>query len=486
MNVASRSNLRTGNRLTLPTGPVWEEAKVERNWFAYAIVPQPGRKPLKQPANVRTGWAPEDAKRVAIFDFAEAAEAINALNRRLPEINRKRAERYAKADGNKANHLKGGIARFVMGYLPRDRSALVGLDFDNVLKDGRVEAWAKEAIAAHETFAELSSSGTGIRMLVTRQEGDTERHGERRDAGIIATEGKGFALTFQHRHGSPREILAAPKAIATLTARMSDTSRPKKTPISELKREEVADVVNPVEWMADVYAGLTNTLDYDDWVKLGHAFKAAETRGVRGAFEIFEEFSGRFARGEITPGEEAAYKWAGFNPRTVDIGTIWYFARKLGWDGRNPRPGILPERLFQPDVDLTKVIKALVSGDASALSGVIGGLFFQADMQGWVVEKVVTALCAVGEVEMDTGLLRKIEGRWIAYVEDIMSGAAALRRIDDTLKRAKERDIFLASEQMTNEVIANRFMTIAQRLNTAQIDGAIAFLQELQKRRGAA
>lgn len=99
---------------------------------------------------------------------------------------------------------------------------LTGIDLDKVFgEDGALEPWAEAIVGLRETYAEISPSGRGIRMIAR---GKVERP-MKADAASVEVYGAGRYLTItgQHLDGTPIEILPAPRTLETLASRVRAT-----------------------------------------------------------------------------------------------------------------------------------------------------------------------------------------------------------------------------------------------------------------------
>jgi hypothetical protein len=156
-----------------PVGDIWEAAKAEKNWLAYRLVEQGGKKPKKIPQSpMRKNVGPKEA---ACLTFDEACGLASQLG---PDC---------------------GI-----GYLPRDGSAMVCVDFDGVLEDGEV---TQEGLPTFTSYAERSPSGTGLHVLVERPThfSPTTFDDGNDWVGFIGSDSKFFTVSMD-RWGSTAEI----------------------------------------------------------------------------------------------------------------------------------------------------------------------------------------------------------------------------------------------------------------------------------------
>jgi hypothetical protein len=115
----------------------------DRRWVAYQIELRKGR-PTKVPKNPRTGENARVPTDPATYDGTRAE-----AEQRFQKIKRSGAD--------------GGIG-IVLGRLDDDYH-LVGVDLDSSIENDVIAGWAKEVIKRFETYAEVSPSGTGVKLF---------------------------------------------------------------------------------------------------------------------------------------------------------------------------------------------------------------------------------------------------------------------------------------------------------------------------------
>lgn len=112
-----------------------------------------------------------------------------------------------------------------VGYVLTPEDGLTGIDIDDCRDPatGKIDPWAEEVLAAAETYAEISPSGTGIRMFAS---GKVERSTAFKPAGVeIYNEGRYLTITGQMVPGSPASIRPAPQTLEALYSRIQDFKR---------------------------------------------------------------------------------------------------------------------------------------------------------------------------------------------------------------------------------------------------------------------
>ncbi|MEW6125018.1 MAG: DUF3987 domain-containing protein [Pseudomonadota bacterium] len=157
-----------------------------------------------------------------------------------------------------------------VGFVLTERDPYIGIDLDKCRDPatGEIDAWALEVLAFAETYAEVSPSETGIRLIAR---GGIEKASKCDPAGVeIYDRGRYVTITGRHVLGSPDEIRGAPNTLAALAARIA-TFRPEPTsptkptaPASERKTGSGRDffrrvndlaLANLAPWVTDLFPG---------------------------------------------------------------------------------------------------------------------------------------------------------------------------------------------------------------------------------------
>jgi len=180
----------------LPDLPAIVELRSHRQWVAWTYEDRGGPKPTKVPINPRTG-AKASTKVAATWGTCEEAE-----------------RRVLRSDGA----LSG------VGFVLTAGDEFVGIDLDDVVDErGTLAPWAAEVVGYGETYAELSPSRRGIRMIARGTLAKAVKQG---DAGVeLYCDGRYVTMTGDHLTGSPEEIRPAPRTIAALIGRAEAAKR---------------------------------------------------------------------------------------------------------------------------------------------------------------------------------------------------------------------------------------------------------------------
>ena len=186
---------------------VWPSERVlgAKIWVGWHSVPREGQLPLKMPDSI-PGGSPTTVKNLLAADCRSAYEV-------------------AKAHGD-----NGGYG-LVLGTPLSDGTIPFGIDLDSCIQDGTTAPWAQQAINRFGTYAEVSPSGTGIKLfglidpetlpavqdLIARSRKSKsgsrnarkwawKTDGEHPPAIEIFLSGRWFAFTGRHLLGTPAEF----------------------------------------------------------------------------------------------------------------------------------------------------------------------------------------------------------------------------------------------------------------------------------------
>lgn len=121
-----------------------------------------------------------------------------------------------------------------VGFVLTEDDGLTGIDLDHVRDErtGKLEPWAAEIIELGETYAEVSPSGTGIRIFAL---GKIEKVIANKEKGVeVYGKGRYLTITQNHVAGTPDEICPAPKTIAALKRRIGRNDNDYDLPEEEL------------------------------------------------------------------------------------------------------------------------------------------------------------------------------------------------------------------------------------------------------------
>ncbi len=160
-------------------------------WVAWRYIAKPGKKkPDKVPFNPATGHEAKSNNPATWGRYAPAA--VLAKRDNMPGV----------------------------GFMLSPDDDLTGIDLDDCRDPatGVLEPWAAEVIALAETYAEVSPSGTGVRMFA---QGKVVKATAFKPASVeIYGKGRYLTVTGQQVEGSPDRINPAPKTLAVLLARV--------------------------------------------------------------------------------------------------------------------------------------------------------------------------------------------------------------------------------------------------------------------------
>lgn len=175
----------------LPDLPAIGELKSRRQWVSWKYENRGGTKPTKPPIAPRTGFGASHSKPETWGSYDEAVT---------------RTQR---------SRLEG------VGYVLSPDDGLTGADLDNCYdpQSGCIDAWAQAIIDLHETYAEFSPSGTGLR-IIWRGKVEKAIKADAVNVEVYGTQ-RYLTITGWHLGGfTPKDIRPAPKTLALLQARV--------------------------------------------------------------------------------------------------------------------------------------------------------------------------------------------------------------------------------------------------------------------------
>jgi hypothetical protein len=167
-----------------------DELKKHDHWVCWKYVWKPGaKKPSKPPIVPHTGRMASVAKSEEWASYADA-------------------EHFARR-----RRLEG------VGFVLTNDLDLTGIDLDNVSNpDGSFVDWVQEILDLRETYAEISPSGTGIRMWARGSSPVVKLD----KAGVeIYSDRRFLTWTGRHVDGMPDDILPAPETLRLLNERVA-------------------------------------------------------------------------------------------------------------------------------------------------------------------------------------------------------------------------------------------------------------------------
>lgn len=127
-----------------------------------------------------------------------------------------------------------------IGYVMTGQHDVVGVDLDHCVEAGVVAPWAAEVVAQLDSYAEISPSGRGLRVMVR---GEVPTDWVNHDVGIEiygGNEARFLTVTGEHLAGSPLEVRAPREGVLkALEARYAKERR--KADVIDLNMPEVLD-----------------------------------------------------------------------------------------------------------------------------------------------------------------------------------------------------------------------------------------------------
>jgi putative DNA primase/helicase len=169
-----------------------------------------------------------------------------------------------------------------VGFVFTAQDDFAGVDLDGCRdpQTGALESWASDILRDFDSYAEVSPSGTGVKVWIR---GAVPGGGRRRGAIEAYSARRFFTLTGQRLHDAPTEIKPCQSALDKLQAHFGETSVP----------------TQPVLSSAAGTAGFAAVAGVENTVGVGQAELAAILKKARNAANG-DRFSRLYDRGDLS------------------------------------------------------------------------------------------------------------------------------------------------------------------------------------------
>lgn len=270
-----------------------DELKKYPNWVCFRLQKHPTKpnkfkKPIISPVTGKNGSHSNPAH----WTTYEKAKAFFILNKRRLS-------------------LKG------LGFVFSDDVPIVGIDLDDCVINGKLNAFAQRQIKTFNSYTEWSYSGNGVHILghsdllfpaVTSSKRGNEME--------IYSQTRFFVVTGKHIEGTPKTLENITRALAYRVQPTGDAES------SELDEVTIDDVV---EMLACIPG---EGLDYSsEWLRILMAIHSSFP-GADG-FAAVENWTGPSCQPN-----ELQQKWNSFRKDGIGIGTLIHFAREYGYESK--------------------------------------------------------------------------------------------------------------------------------------------------------
>lgn len=308
-NLLTQAQHQTQVRSKLLENPIFAKAAEERNWLVYELRDRPGKKPAKIPVTKVGGGA-------ASKDVA-AQWTLDQVLHQLDE-------------------------GFGVGYLPREGSALVGVDIDGCVEDGEIEDYADNMIG--NAYTEVSPSGTGLRCLLPRKKGDHwfREPGGTNPLGFFGSDGRFFTVTFNSIWEPEDTFLEDDGVMRAEIAKHLGTSSEKESNKRSAALKRVSKRVKTDRTSKHWFFGLDTdeqlgcmgeVLSHFDaepdetWYRVGMSMKSLDTDWAWG---LFDAWSSEAPNYDLVDNEK---RWNSFKADgDLTFRTLFKEAKDAGWD----------------------------------------------------------------------------------------------------------------------------------------------------------
>lgn len=220
-----------------------------------------------------------------------------------------------------AAYQEDGLPAFSgIGFAAQTANGLVLLDFDHVRNalTGVIDEGVLNAISYLGTYAELSPSGTGVRVI---GQGTLEHAISGKMLQGWST-GRYVTITGHHVDGTPADILPIdPARLAQVCAHFAPEAQAKPGNASSGPMIDQAQVLE----IRQALGFIDPDESYDVWVRCGMALAAT---GAPNAFGLWNEWS---IQGGKYNAREMRAKWASFRGDKIQLASLFKLAQDRGW-----------------------------------------------------------------------------------------------------------------------------------------------------------
>ena len=114
-----------------------------------------------------------------------------------------------------------------VGFVLTADDGIIGIDLDSCRnpETKALDAWAADVVALKETYAEVSPSGRGLRMLALATGDVASLHVSNAGVEVYTKGGRFVTITGNHLPDTPDKIKAAPRTVAMLQDRVAKLAR---------------------------------------------------------------------------------------------------------------------------------------------------------------------------------------------------------------------------------------------------------------------
>lgn len=215
-----------------------------------------------------------------------------------------------------------GRNRAGVGFMLGEDVGIVGIDLDKCRNPdtGEIKPLQAEIIRQLNTYAEVSPSGTGVKLLCRGKLPEKCRKANH-DLGIeMYCDKRYFTITGHVLDLCPKTINHCQNQIDALIHRFLDSDQ------ASLPRPELASPEEEEDLARSALQAIDRSLadGYTDWLMIGMALHSISPY-LLADWEKWSSSSAKFQPGEC------AKKWATFDGRGVGPGTLYHFAKVQGW-----------------------------------------------------------------------------------------------------------------------------------------------------------
>lgn len=213
-----------------------------------------------------------------------------------------------------------GRGKAGIGFVLGSDLGIVGIDLDKCRNPltGEIRQLQAQIIRELATYAEVSPSGTGVKMLCRGVLPEKFRKANHELGIEIYADGRYFTITGHKLEGSPAAINDSQEQLTGLINRFMH--------VGELPSPKTASQEDETELAKSALAAIDPSLaeGYTDWLMIGMSLHSISPY-LLDEWDRWSASSPKYAAGEC------AKKWAGFDGQGVGPGTLYHFAKMRGW-----------------------------------------------------------------------------------------------------------------------------------------------------------
>ncbi len=237
-----------------------------------------------------------------------------------------------------------------LGFALGDGIAGIDLDDCRDPESGELLPWAAQFLLEMKTYAEVSPSETGIKILLTGMLPEPFNKKHKHPSGYgeveIYQSGRFFTITGKRAPGTPHDIAERSEALSDLYKTVSGWKPAKPAAAARQTHPQHTNPSDDVATALAALAVLDPDMDYEGWLSVGMCLHSVDpSEAMLAEFDSWSRGSDKYVTGDC----EA--KWKSFGGDGVTIRTLCHRADQTGQQWRPARAQArLPEVIESNDL----------------------------------------------------------------------------------------------------------------------------------------